>query len=35
MGIGRSIKRTDKKITRPVAKALDKVKPNEIKPCLP
>ena len=35
MGIGSSIKRTVKKITRPVAKVLDKVVPNEIKPFLP
>jgi hypothetical protein len=35
MGIGSSFKRAVKKITRPVAKVLDKVVPNEIKPALP
>ena len=35
MGIGRKFKRAVKKITKPVAKALDKVVPNEIKPFLP
>ena len=35
MGIGRSFKRAVKKITKPEAKALDKVVPNEIKPFLP
>jgi hypothetical protein len=35
MGIGSSFKKAVKKITKPVAKVLDKVVPNEIKPFLP
>ena len=35
MGLFKKAKRAVKKITRPVAKVLDKVVPNEIKPFLP
>jgi len=35
MGIGSSFKRAVRKITKPVAKVLDKIIPNEIKPALP
>ena len=35
MGLFKSVKRAIKKVTNPVAKVLDKVIPNEIKPALP
>ena len=35
MGLFKSAKRAVKKVTRPIAKVLDKVVPNEIKPFLP
>ena len=35
MGVFKKAKRAVKKITRPVAKVLDKIVPNEIKPFLP
>ena len=35
MGLFKSVKRAIKKVTKPVAKVLDKVIPNEVKPALP